>query len=278
MKSSAAGRKRRSAISTMAACSTRSTCRGDKLGAVGHRPANALAGAIESVVAKRVLTASPRGARSVDIVQETEHSAGLLAGVQLHHSVPEPDRADSAERGVSQVGHLELGASLAGGHVARSGGLLPSELRRVAGGRHDQRGGRVPGGVGAGALSVSRQGAGGRPGGPSLRAAHGGGRHRADQPLYRKRLAGALPGAAGHQGGVYSAGRGGGADVHRPAVRGAQRAAGAGGRGRGTRRGRCQPGRQPLAGVPAGDLPVVRPALLTGFALAFARAEAIRLF
>jgi sulfate transport system permease protein len=33
---------------------------------------------------------------------------------------------------------------------------------------------------------------------------------------------------AGHQGGVHAAGRGDGADLHRPAVRGAHRAAGAG--------------------------------------------------
>ncbi len=42
------------------------------------------------------------------------------------------------------------------------------------------------------------------------------------------------------------------ADVHRPAVRGAHRAAGAGGPGRGSRGGGRQPGRQPLADLSTG--------------------------
>ena len=84
---------------------------------------------------------------------------------------------------------------------------------------------------------------------------------------------GQLPRAARHQGGVHLARHHGRADLHRPAVRGPHGAAGARrsrDRGRG---GGGQP-RAPSAGRPSAgsSFPTVAPALLTGFALAFARA------
>ena len=61
------------------------------------------------------------------------------------------------------------------------------------------------------------------------------------------------------------------ADLHRPAVRRAYRAAGAGRSRQRARRGGSDPRRRALADVYARDLPAILPAALTGFALAFAR-------
>ena len=85
---------------------------------------------------------------------------------------------------------------------------------------------------------------------------------------------GAVPGAARHQGRLHAARRAGGAHLHRPAVRGAHRAAGAGGSRHRDRGSGGQPRRQ-RAGRPLRRvvLPTLLPALITGFALAFARAR-----
>ncbi len=86
-------------------------------------------------------------------------------------------------------------------------------------------------------------------------------------------LARRAAGAARHQGRVHAARHPGRADLHRPAVRGAHRAAGAAGPRARDRGGRREPGRQPLADLPARHAAARSlPALLTGFALAFARA------
>jgi sulfate transport system permease protein len=62
------------------------------------------------------------------------------------------------------------------------------------------------------------------------------------------------------------------ADLHRPAVCGAHGAAGARRLREGAGRGRHQPGRLALADLLQGDPAAITPALLTGFAMAFARA------
>jgi sulfate transport system permease protein len=110
-------------------------------------------------------------------------------------------------------------------------------------------------------------------GGSAVRAAHGSGGHLADRLARRKRLDRAVPGAAGHPAGVQAGGCGDRADLHRAAVRGAHGAAGAG-----RRRERNWKRQPPAWGRRAGRpslkviFPTIAPALLTGFAMAFARA------
>ena len=106
----------------------------------------------------------------------------------------------------------------------------------------------------------------------AVRAADGGRRHRADRALRHERLARPVPRAARHQGRLHAARRARRADLHRPAVRRAHRAAGARGPRHRARRGRRQPRRHALQTFRRVVLPTLAPALLTGFALAFARA------
>ena len=76
-----------------------------------------------------------------------------------------------------------------------------------------------------------------------------------------------LAAPAGDRGGLHAAGRGRGADVHRPAVRGADASAGAGGPRPGGRGGGGQPGAGRLQTFWRVILPTVLPALLTGLRL-----------
>ena len=107
---------------------------------------------------------------------------------------------------------------------------------------------------------------------PPLRVADGGGRHRADRPLCEERLARPVSRTARNQGCLRAARRTGGAGLHRPAVRRAYGAAD-------PRRPRYRTG-EAAASLGAQRwqtfryvlLPILLPALLTGFALAFARA------
>src|ERR1700722_4308746 len=74
-------------------------------------------------------------------LQKSEHSARFLARVQLHGSLSEPDRADSAERGFSQVGVVQPGTLLEDNHVAAGGRIVSLKLRRFVRCGPDQRGG-----------------------------------------------------------------------------------------------------------------------------------------
>ena len=108
---------------------------------------------------------------------------------------------------------------------------------------------------------------------PSVRAADGGRRHRAHRALRQERLARPVSRAARHQGRLHAARRARGARLHRPAVRRADRAADSRGPRRRVRGGGRQPRRHALADVSAVSCcRRLLPALLTGFALAFARA------
>ena len=87
----------------------------------------------------------------------------------------------------------------------------------------------------------------------------------------RNRLAGPVPRAARDQGGLHAARHRAGADLHRPAVRGAHRAAGARRPRPGDRGSRGSLGATRWQTFRSVILPTLYPALITGFALAFAR-------
>ncbi len=97
--------------------------------------------------------------------------------------------------------------------------------------RHGLRGGlhrhglRRAAGLGADALPLPRPPAARRGRGPALRAADRGGRHRAGLALRAERLARRAAARARHQGRLHAARHPGGADLRRPALRGALRAA-----------------------------------------------------
>ena len=162
-------------------------------------------------------------------VAAAQRAARLRAGARVHAAVPLADRADPAVGHVLQDGHARLGGVLGHRHRAARARLAAPVVRRVADRRRDQRGLRPAGGLGAGALSLSGPAHRRCAGRSAVRAADRGGRHRADRGLREQRLDRQPARAARHQGRLHAAGRGGGADLHRPAVRGAHRAAGAGG-------------------------------------------------
>ena len=87
---------------------------------------------------------------------------------------------------------------------------------------------RRAGGLGGGALSLPGPAPARRAGRSAVRAADRGRRHRADRDLFAERLGRALAGAARHQDRLRADRHRDRADVHRPAVRGAHGAAGAG--------------------------------------------------
>ena len=101
--------------------------------------------------------------------------------------------------------------------------------------------------VGAGPLSVSRPAHRRCADRSAVRAADRGRRHHADRDLRAERLAGSAARAVRHQGRVHAARRHGRADLHRPAVRRPDAAAGHRGSRSGSRGGGDQPRRQPLA-------------------------------
>ena len=108
----------------------------------------------------------------------------------------------------------------------------------------------------------------------ALRPADRGGRHRADRALRAERLDRRACSRRSASRSPYTPARHRRrADVHRPAVRRAHGAAGAGGSGPRDRGGGRDSRRPPLADLlPRHRCPAMLPALLTGFALAFARA------
>ena len=158
--------------------------------------------------------------------------------------------------------------------VAARAGVVSADVRRLARRRADQRGVRLSGRVGAGALHVSRSS------GSSTRWSTCRSRCPRRSPASRSTALYAGNGWIGQflePLGIKVAftplGRTGRADLHRPAVRRAHGAAGArrlraraGRGGRVPRRHRA--GRRSARVI----LPSLFPALLTGFALAFARA------
>ncbi len=164
----------------------------------------------------------------------------------------QPARADPAGGLFSPGGLAESGAVL-GRRLERTHavGLRP-DLRRLADGGGGQRRARPARRLGAGALRLPAQAALRRPGRSAVRPADGGGGTGVLQPLRAQRLAGTVSRAAGHRGSVLAAGHRAGADLHRLPVRGADRAAGAGGTGAGAGGGGVHAGGQPLADVSSG--------------------------
>src|SRR6185369_12175319 len=134
-------------------------------------------------------------------------------------------------------------------------GLLSPDVRRVAGRRAHQRRVRADGGLGAGALRLSRQAHHRRAGGPAFRPAHGRGRHYAHGHLRAQRLGGQVGCRTGLQDRLHPARHCHRAHVHRPALRGAHRATRDRGPGARAGRGRGQPG-----GLAPADLPARHPA------------------
>src|SRR5882724_7395834 len=171
----------------------------------------------------------------------------------LHAALPGPDRPGSALGRLHQGFRPGLGRLLARGHRAAGGGDVPPDVRRRAAGRRHQRPLRSAGRVGAGPLSLSGQAPGGRARRSAVRPPHRGGRDRADRRLFAQRLDRTPAGAARHPGRLHTAGRDRGAHLHRPAVRGAHGPARAPGPRQRVGGGRCQPGRLPLADLPARD-------------------------
>ena len=110
-----------------------------------------------------------------------------------------------------------------------------------------QRGVRPHRGVGAGALSVSRQAHRRRIHRFAVCAADGRRRHHVDDAVRAKWMAWRAARANRRQGGVYAAGNHGRAGVHRSAVRRANAAAGHRGSGRRDRGGGHEPRREPRA-------------------------------
>ncbi len=113
-------------------------------------------------------------------------------------------------------------------HRTARHGKLPAHVRRVACGSPRQLRLRAARRMGARALSFSGKPPGGRAGRPAVRPAYCGGRHCADGALHGQRLDRFAADADGHQGRLHAARRDGRADLHRPALRRAHRAAGLG--------------------------------------------------
>ena len=192
-----------------------------------------------------------RGAR-----RSRARAARLRAVARRTRSPTWPARADPAGRARLEDGLRSVGSSGDGDRGAARAGGVPAELRRGVGRRPSSTSCSAARRLGAGRATSSR--ASGFVDALvdlpfALPTAVAG--HRADHAVRRERVAGALPRAARHQGGVRARGRRGGADLRRAAVRGADRAAGAAGARRAHGRGGGHAGRVALAHVAARDLP-----------------------
>ena len=178
---------------------------------------------------------------------------GFGPSAGLSPALPQPDRAPARWPTVfTRTADLAWARVLEHGHRPARAGVVPADLRRLVRRRAGQRGLRPAGRLGPGPLPLSR---------PALVDA------LVDLPfalptavagialttLYaRNGWVGRYLEPLGHQGVVHAARHHGGADLHRPAVRGPHGAAGAGrprARGRG---GGREPGRQPLADLSRG--------------------------
>src|SRR6267143_1160003 len=188
-----------------------------------------------------------------DTTADPSRAARLRPLLGLHAAVPGPDRPASALGRLHQSCRPELGGLLARGHRAAGAGHVPPDVRRRAAGRRHQRPLRSAGRVGLGPLPLSGEAPGGRARRSAVRPPHGGSRDRADRGVLAQRLDRTPAGAARHPGRLHAAGRDRGAHLHWPAVRGAHGAARAPGPRQRAGRGRGQPGRLPLADLPARD-------------------------
>ena len=199
---------------------------------------------------------------------------GLRAVARLHAFLSVGDRADSA----GGAGHPAVGVGLerilAAVTAPRVLAALAAFLRhRRDRGRHQYRS-SASRRLGAGALPFSRQATARRADRSALRAADRGRGHRAvARSMRRNGWLGAPLAWLGIKIAYHAAGRGGGADLHRPALRRAHVAAGAGRSGPRAGRSRRHAGRDTrLQTFRRVVLPTLAPAILTGAALAFARA------
>ena len=154
--------------------------------------------------------------------------ARLQDDAGLHRSVPEPDCPDPALGAGVQDLHAELGAVLGGGQQPARTGLLPTHLWRLLHRGADQCLIRFAGGLGAGAIPVSRKEGDRRAGGPAVCLAHRRCRHRADGLAGRQRLGRPSARTARHQAGVQPQRHCDCTDLHWSAIRRAHRATGSG--------------------------------------------------
>ena len=167
-----------------------------------------------------------RHANRTRVSQAQAGAAGLQNDARIHHGVPVPAGADSAIGGIHSQPGARMGPFLGDRDGPPGRCLTAPELWRFVDRRLDQCLVWTPGRLGAGALHVPVQAAHRRHRGFALRAADRGGRHRVDLPVRTERLAGRCAEAAGDQSGLHTAGNRGGTDLHRPAVRGSNLAAG----------------------------------------------------
>ena len=159
------------------------------------------------------------------------------------------------------------------GHRPAGAGVLPADLRRLARRGADQRRVRPAGGLGAGALPVSRAGGWSTRWSTCRSRCRPRCRHRADDALRRERLdRAATSSRSGIKVAYHAARHHRRADLHRPAVRRAHGAAGARGPRVEVEEAAASLGASRWQTFRRVILPTVAPALLTGFALAFARA------
>ena len=172
---------------------------------------------------------------------------------RLHALLPGAGGADPALGGGAAVDLAHRAPVLGAHHQPTRAGLLPHLLRRLAGGGAPQRGLRRAGGLGAGPLPLPRPLAARRAGRPALRAAHRGRRASPSPRVYaRTGWIGRWLEPLGIQAAFSPLGRGHRAHLHRPALRGAHGAAGAGGRRAGARGGGRGAGGLARPGLPAG--------------------------
>ena len=133
--------------------------------------------------------------------------------------------------GIHQDGGIVLAGVLGHGDHAEGRRLLPADIRRISGRSVVQCGLRLAGGLGAGALSISRQADRRCAGRSAVCPADRGCRHCPDCTVCRQWLDRPLVRTLRHQDCIHSARSLHRADLHRPAVRGAHGAACAGGPG-----------------------------------------------
>ena len=182
-------------------------------------------------------------------------AARFRADAGLSRALPEPDRADPAVGLVLQDGaRLGWRGFWETVTYAPRAGVLPADLRGLARGRDSS----TPSSAWCVAWMLVRYSFPGqaccrRGRRPAVCPADRRLGHRPDHRLRPQRLDRPVAGAAGDQGRLLAAGSDDRADVHRPAVRRPDAAAGPGGSRPGGGRSGRQPRRRPLADVLAGD-------------------------
>ena len=162
------------------------------------------------------------------IARYRRRDSGIRDHARNDLAVALADRSDPARGAVSQD-HRTVARSVPA-HRDRPAGraCVATVVRVVPGGGRGQPPVRIGRGLGAGALRVSRPESVRRHRRHPIRAADRRCRHRADQPLCRERLARPAARSARHPGRLHAARHLRRAGLRRPAVRGANRAAGTG--------------------------------------------------